>query len=283
MASVATLRELLEPTTLPGELVDEMLSETNTLWLLGAPDEQVAGELVLCHPPLGPGEVRAVVNQTEVATQWRVTVVTRDRAGLLAGTSATLASFHLSVVDFAATVLPRSRLALQRVTVASAPRAIISDDDWSRLGRDLRANLSGASAPEVRFVPKGPVVVEAQPQELGRAVVTVEAPDRVGLLHATAGWFEAHGCNVESCRGGTEGEKARGVFIVAGGVDTAALAAALGGVATSSVVTRVATTPLHVAASVTGGVLRGVAGVSGQAVRVVSGIARTCGRPLRRM
>jgi predicted amino acid-binding ACT domain protein len=283
VASVATLRELLEPTTLPADLVDEMLSETNTLWLLGAPDEQVACELVLCHPPLGPGEVRAVVNQTEVPTQWRVTVVTRDRAGLLAGTSATLAGFRLSIVDFAATVLPHTRLALQRITIASAPRAVVSDDDWSRLGRELRANLSGARAPDVAFVPKGPVVVEAQPQELGRSVVTVEAPDRVGLLHATAGWFEAHACNVESCRGGTEGDKARGVFIVAGPVDTAALAAALGGVARSSVVTRVATTPLHMAASVTGGVLRGVAGLTGGAVRVLSGIARSCGRPLRRM
>jgi len=64
VASVATLRELLEPTTLPADLVGEMLSDTNTLWLLGAPDELVAGELVLCHPPLGAGEVRAVVNQT---------------------------------------------------------------------------------------------------------------------------------------------------------------------------------------------------------------------------
>lgn len=283
MASVATLRELLEPTTLPPELVDEMLSETNTLWLLGAPDEQVACELVLCHPPLGPGEVRAVVNQTEVPTRWRVTVVTRDRAGLLAGTSATLAGFHLSVVDFAATVLPRSRLALQRLTVASAPRAVVSDDDWVRLGRDLRTNLSGARTPDVAFTPRGPVVVEAQPQELGRSVVTVEAPDRVGLLHAMTSWFEAHGCNVESCRGGTEGDKARGVFIVAGPVDTAALAAALGGVARSSVVTRVATTPLHVAANVTGGVLRGVAGITGDGIRVASGIARTCGRPFRRM
>ena len=154
----------------------------------------------------------------------------------------------------AATVLSRSRVALQRVTVASAPRATVGDDNWSRLGRELRANLSGASAPEVVFHPKGPVVVEAQPQELGRCVVTVEAPDRVGLLHATANWFESHDCNVESCRGGSEGDRARDVFIVAGPVDTAALAAALGGVARSSVVTRVATTPLHLAIGLTGGV-----------------------------
>jgi predicted amino acid-binding ACT domain protein len=260
VASVTTLRELLEPTTLPSDLVEEMVSETNTLWLLGAPDALVAGEMVLCHPPLGPGEVRAVVNQTESPRQWRVTVVTRDRAGLLAGTSATLANAGLSVVDFATTVLPRSRIALQRITVSS-PRPAVNDAEWSRLGRELRSNLSSATVPEVRFTLKGPVVVEAQPQDLGRCVVTVDAPDRLGLLHASASWFEAHGCNVESCRGGSDGHHARDVFIVAGPIDTAALASHLGGVTQGSVVTRVATTPLHLGASLVNAALRGLGGI----------------------
>lgn len=281
MASVATLRELLEPTTLPADLVGEMLSDTNTLWLLGAPDELVAGELVLCHPPLGAGEVRAVVNQTELPFRWRVTVVTRDRPGLLANTSATLAGAGLSVVDFAATVLPTSRLALQRVTVATAPRAWVQDDQWAKLGRDLRTNLAEGRSPRGQFVPKGPVVIEAQPQELGRTVVTVTAPDRLGLLHATANWFETQECNLESCRGGTEGDRAKDVFIVAGAVDTAALASALGGVAPGSIVTRVATTPLHVAVGVASTAIHEVVAVSevvsrsaNEASRVFSDVLR---------
>lgn len=254
VASVSTLRELLEPTSLPVELVDEVLSDTNTLWLLGAPDELVASELVLCHPPLGPGETRAVVNETEEPHLWRVTVVTRDRAGLLARTSGTLTAAGLSIVDAAVTVLPRSRLALQRLTVASARGAAAVD--WSHLGRDLRENLAGGDPPPSNFTPRGPVVVEAQPQELGRSVVTVEAPDRVGLLHAAAAWFETNGCNVEACRAGTDGDRARDVFIVTGQVDTAGLAAALGGPEAGSIVTRVATTPLHIAVGLTTGALR---------------------------
>ncbi len=246
MASLTALRELLEPTSLPAELVDEVLSDTNTLWLLGAADELVASELVLCHPPLGPGEVRAVVNQTEHPRLWRVTVVTRDRPGLLAGTSATLSGAGLSIADAAVTVLPRSRLAMQRLTVSTA-RGEMPDLEWNRLGRDLRDNLADGKLPPTPFTPRGPVVVEAQPQELGRTVVTVEAPDGVGLLHASSAWFEANGCNVEACRAGTEGDRARSVFIVVGAVDTAALAAALGGPGAGSIVTRVATTPLHVA------------------------------------
>ncbi|HEY3810522.1 MAG TPA: hypothetical protein VGL49_03735 [Acidimicrobiales bacterium] len=265
---MSALRELLEPTSLPGELVDEVLSETNTLWLLGAPDELVASELVLCHPPLGPGETRAVVNETEHAQLWRVTLVTRDRAGLLARTSGTLTAAGLSIVDAAVTVLPRSRLALQRLTVAAARGEAAVD--WNRLGRELRENLAGGDPPASTFTPRGPVVVEAQPQELGRSMVTVEAPDRVGLLHATAAWFEVNGCNVEACRAGTDGDRARDAFIVTGQVDTAALAAALGGPDAGSIVTRVVTTPWHVAVGVTASVLQ----VGQQVLASASEIAR---------
>jgi hypothetical protein len=137
----------------------------------------------------------------------------------------------------------------------------LAEATWQRLGRELRGNLAGGALLPSRFVPRGPVVVEAQPQELGRAVVTVEAPDGVGLLHAAAAWFEAHGCNVEACRAGAEGGQARGVFIVMGSVDTAALAGVLGGPDVGSVVTRVATTPFHLVAASIGtgcGVLTGV-------------------------
>jgi UTP:GlnB (protein PII) uridylyltransferase len=191
---------------------------------------------------------------------WRVTVVTHDRPGVLAATCATLSGAGLAIVDAAGTVLPRSRLAMQRLTVSSA-QPQLARAAWNQLGQKLREALAGGDLPPSRFVPRGPVVVEAQPQELGRAVITVEAPDGVGLLHAAAAWFEAHGCNVEACRAGTEGGQARGVFIVMGPVDTAALARVLGGPGAGSVVTRVATTPFHLAAALMGaacGVITGL-------------------------
>jgi UTP:GlnB (protein PII) uridylyltransferase len=267
---VSALRGLLEPTSLPDELVDEVLAETNTLWLLGATDELVASELVLCHPALGSGEVRAVVTEAEEPGLWRVTVVTHDRPGLLAATCATLSAAGLSIVDAAGTVLPRSRLAMQRLTVSS-PEPRVTQAAWGRLGRDLRATLAGGELPPSRFVPSGPVVVEAQPQELGRSVVTVEAPDGLGLLHAAAAWFEANGCNVEACRAGTEGAQARGVFIVLGPVDTAALARLLGGSEAGSVVTRVATTPFHLA----GALFHPAAALAGAAGGAVTALLRS--------
>jgi hypothetical protein len=74
-----------------------------------------------------------------------------------------------------------------------------------------------------------------------------------GCCTPSSAWFEANGCNVEACRAGTEGDRARSVFIVVGQVDTAALAAELGGPGAGSIVTRVATTPLHVAVGLVGG------------------------------
>ncbi len=261
MASVTALRELLEPTGLPSELIDEVLSDTNTLWLLGASDELVAGELVLCHPPLARREVRAVVNQTDHPRLWRVTVVTPDRPGLLAAISGTLAGAGLTIVDAAVTVLPRSRLALQRLTVGATGRADLSDQEWSHLGQALRDRLSGGVVPTVAFVPQGLVVVEAQPQDLGRSVVTVDAPDGMGLLHVTAAWLAASGCNVEACRASSELGRARAVFIVTGHLDTADLAAALGGPQAGAVVTRVVTTPVHVTVAVVTATLRATHGV----------------------
>ena len=197
----------------------------------------------------------AVVNQTDQPRLWRVTVVTGDRPGLLAATSATLAGAGLSIADAAVTVLPRNRLAMQRLTVASPRRADtrrrMEPAGSSTSGQPGRGGIAG-----VGLHPRDPVVVEAHPQELGRTVVTIEAPDGVGLLHAAAAWFEAAGCNVEACRAGTEGGRARDVFIVTGQVDTAALASALSGPAAGSIVTRVATTPLHVAIDVVGVLLR---------------------------
>lgn len=256
MASLSAIRGLLEQTTIPEELAVEILADTNTLWLLGVPEEQVASELVLLHPPLGPGEVRAVVNETRLPNQWRVTVVTRDRPGLLAGTSGTLAAVGLSIIDVAVTVLSRGHLALQRLTVATPRSNSLSATQWSQLGRDLRLNLSSGHIPDVGFEPNGPVTVEAQPQDLGRCVVSIEAPDRPGLLHTTARWFEEHGCNVDACRAGAERTRARGVFVVTGTVDTSALASALGGVGRGSVVTHVVTTPIHLGLDVLAAGLR---------------------------
>jgi hypothetical protein len=217
VASAAVLRQLLEPTSLPADLVEEFLAETNALWLLGERDDVVAGEVVLCHPPLEPGEVRAVVKGTDQRGAWRITVVTCDRPGLLASTAAVLANEGLAVTGAAITVLDTSRLALQRVTVAGPATAI--DDDWERLGDRLRRGLVGKRTAGVSWLPVDPVSVKSHPQGSGRTMIQIEAPDETGLLWAIADELNAQGANIEAARLGSEDGTANDVFIVFGTVD----------------------------------------------------------------
>ncbi len=256
MASAAVLRQLLEPTSLPRDLIEEFLAETNALWLLGERDDVVAGEMVLCHPPLEPGEVRAVVKGTDQAGAWRITVVTADRPGLLASTAAVLANDGLAVTGAAVTVVGTSRLALQRVTVSGPTNA--SDDDWEVLGERLRRGLMDRSVMDVAWRPGQPVVVESHPQGSGRVMVQIEAPDTTGLLWAIAGQLTAQGTNIEAARLGSEEGTAKDVFIVVGTVDTDRLLAALSveGAprAASTMLGNVLTAPLRAGA---GGLRRG--------------------------
>ena len=62
-------------------------------------------------------------------------------------------------------------------------------------------------------------------------LVTLEAPDQVGLLWAVADWFESQGCTIEVCRASSSADMARDTFVVVGECDCSGLSAALGGVA----------------------------------------------------
>jgi UTP:GlnB (protein PII) uridylyltransferase len=71
--------------------------------------------------------------------------------------------------------------------------------------------------------------VVAQPQDLGRALVVLEAPDRVGLLWAVASWFADHMCNVEACQATSSSGIANDTFLVAGDCEWTDLAEAISG------------------------------------------------------
>lgn len=229
MATAAHLRALLAPTSVPAALLDELLRTAGTAWLMGTADEVVAAEAVLCHPPLIDCEVRAVANPTEAPGTFRVTIVAADRPGLLAATAGALASEDVTVLDAVVTILPDSRLALQRVAVAAAGDTVLDDRQWEDLGRRLRQVLGGDEAVASTWTPSSPVAVEVQPQETGRTLVTVQAPDQVGLLHATASWFFDHDCNIEACHASSDQGTATDIFVVAGHVDAPGLTRALGG------------------------------------------------------
>ena len=227
MATTAEVRGLLAGTSLPCNLVEALLDGASPLWLLGQAPEQVAGDLALCHPALRPGEVRAIAHPLEGGASHKVSVVAPDRPGLLAGTAGALAAHGLTITAAAASAWPEVGVAVQRVVVEPAVAGL--PVGWDPVGDDLKAVLAGSGRPEVRFTPCPPVEVSCTEHGADRAVVSVRAPDRVGLLWAIASWFEEHGCNIEVANVDAEGGTATDTFVVHGELDADALATRLAG------------------------------------------------------
>ena len=229
VATAAEVRKLLEPTTLPDPLVDALLDGASVTWLLAEPAEVLAGDLALCHPALGDEEIRATVKPTTQPASWRLSVVAHDRPGLLAATAGALAGHGLTLTGAAAVSWPELDLALQCVTAADPDGRDRLPAEWDDIGKTLRAALAGTHPVDPGFEPAGPVRIQVTPQDQGLCLVTLEAPDHLGLLWALAHWFETHDCNIEGSAVTTDGRTATGSVLVRGEVDAADLASALGG------------------------------------------------------
>jgi predicted amino acid-binding ACT domain protein len=223
VATAGEIRELLTHTSLPADVVDQLLNDVSAVWLLGEPAEVVAADLALCHPPLGPDEVRAVARPTDVAGVDRLTVVAHDRPGLLVRLAGALTEQGISITGASASAWPALGVAIQRLSVTGA-------SEWEGVGQRLRDILGRGQPVSPSFTPAAPVEVDTQPQGLGLVLVTVRAPDRPGLLWAVASWFQAVGADVQAYVAGAEGDTAVDSFLVRGRVDAKGLAAALGGV-----------------------------------------------------
>jgi len=224
VASVSEVKSLLVDTTMPQRVIDDLLDQASALWLMSVPAEVLAGDLVLCHPALGEHEVRAAAHPTDDGGI-RLTVVAHDRPGLLADTAAVLAAEGLSISAASAMSWTGSGLALHALTVTDAA---LTSARWARLGARLQG-LGTEAPPTVDFTPIGRATATSSPSGMGRCVVTVTAPDQVGLLCAICRWFAEHGASIEAAHvGATEGE-VEDHFIVVGHPDVTGLAARLTG------------------------------------------------------
>jgi predicted amino acid-binding ACT domain protein len=224
VASAAEVAELLLGTTLPKRVVERFLASAPALWLMSAPAAQLAMDLVLCHPPLSFAEVRAAAQPLDSGLV-RMTVVAHDRRGLLAGTAGTLTSEGLSIVTASVGSWPTRALALHALTV-EAPG--LTQEKWEGLGARLRG-LTNGDRPAVRFSPVGRAMVDWSPPALGRCLVTVRAPDQVGLLWAICQWLADHGASIEAAHIGAVRGTAEGQFVIVGEPDLSGLAPSLSG------------------------------------------------------
>ena len=217
------LHELMEKTTVPKELADELLSTAPSLWLASDGDGDLASDLALCHPPLAPREVRARV-ATAGPTRWRLTVAAHNRRGLLADTAGLLAHEGLSISSASAVTWPHLDLALHAVCLPGAPPGAVT---LQRLGNRLRAAAEG-TRPEVRFEPEGQAEARVVGEAGGDGIVAVTAPDQFGLLWAICRWFADNGGDIQAA-GISGGATVHDVFIVRDCPDVAGLERVLNG------------------------------------------------------
>jgi UTP:GlnB (protein PII) uridylyltransferase len=229
VASVEEVRRVVGHSSVPASLAEELLDRAPALWLHGESPDVIASDVTFCHPRLGPGEVRVGVSSTQVPGTVRVAVLARDRPGLLATTTGTLAASDLSVLQAAAITWAHRGWALQRVLVGDPHAGSTSGLEPELLRARLGAAVRGALSPAVSFAPAGPVHVNAEAAESGRTVVKVAAPDGLGLLWAISTWFEHHACNILVARASAAGEFAEDTFLVDGSPDPLALSRHLSG------------------------------------------------------
>ena len=144
-ASVDQLRSLLRETTVPETVTRRLLKGVSPLWVLSAPPAVLAADLALCHPKLQRDEVRAVARSIRSSNLHRLTVVARDRPGLLADTAAVLAIEGASVVSASAMTWPRDGLALHSLTVKASGG--LDQQRWAAIGARLPRRGRGRTRP----------------------------------------------------------------------------------------------------------------------------------------
>jgi len=132
-------------------------------------------------------------------------VAAYDRPGLLATIAGTFALAGLDILS-ARSLQSRGDIAVDTFVVTSATLAPVATETWSRLERQLSAALAGRLALGVRlaerrrhYAPRvfGPLTVGIE-QDGDAALLSVRAPDRVGLLYDLARAISEAGLNVRS-------------------------------------------------------------------------------------
>ncbi|HEU4840408.1 MAG TPA: alpha/beta fold hydrolase [Ilumatobacteraceae bacterium] len=221
--SVDEVRRLLATTSLPPTTARRLLDGVSPMWALSESPEVLAADLALCHPRVRPGEVRAVARQLPDGDRFRLTVVAQDRRGLLADTTAVLATAGVSVDGASVMTWPEHRLAVHALTVRSDGG--IDDGLWEQVGARLQA--SAETPVRMLFRPTGRARVTTTGAGTSSSIVRVTAPDDIGLLSATCRWFADHGISIEAAGIDTTNGVANDVFLIDGDCDTSQLAAHL--------------------------------------------------------
>jgi pimeloyl-ACP methyl ester carboxylesterase/glycine cleavage system regulatory protein len=210
------VERLLKRTHLSKRDIKSLLGSSAPLWLLSDSAPALAGDLVLCRPKLKKGEVRALARRIEASTLVRLTIVARDRKGLLADSAAVLTASGMSISNASASTWKPQHLALHSFIVGGG--AQFDRSAWDALGARLRSMAAVEAAPLPALRPLRHVSVTVQGAD-DRSIVKVVAPDEQGLLATICRYFQVHDVNIETLQARTRNGVADDTFLVIGNVD----------------------------------------------------------------
>jgi hypothetical protein len=94
---------------------------------------------------------------------------------------------------------------------------------WDELADKLKT-VGAGRGPGFLFSPGGRAIVRSTPQAMGRSLLSVTAPDQIGLLWAICAWLASHDVTIEAMRVANAGTMSHDEFIVQGMFDPDELA-----------------------------------------------------------
>ncbi|MGH2653027.1 MAG: bifunctional uridylyltransferase/uridylyl-removing protein GlnD [Actinomycetota bacterium] len=207
-----------------GPAVEGFLERMPRAYLTTVASEVAASHVDLVVPRPGATEVRTVAGPGARPGTYDLTVVARDRPGLLAKIAGALALSGLNILS-AQAFTTEDGLALDLFVVEPGFAGEVDEDRWRRMRTDLRKVLEGRISLEYRVrhkrlhypPPRPDVPVEVRVDNAASdfsTVVEVGAADRIGLLFDLARTFHELELDVHLAKVATYGGRVVDAFYV---------------------------------------------------------------------
>lgn len=204
--------------------VDAYVDRVPRGYLLAVTPDTAARHFRLLTPPLGATELRTDARAGERSGTYDLTVVARDRPGLLAKIAGALSLNGINVLS-AHAFTTEDGVAVDIFVVDSVFEEEVDEDRWRRFRSDLRKALEGRVSLDYRVrekrrhypehkVPTATSVKIDNGVSDFFTVVEVSAPDRIGLLFDVARAFHELELDVHVAKVATFGTRVVDAFYV---------------------------------------------------------------------
>jgi [protein-PII] uridylyltransferase len=204
--------------------VDRYVDRLPRAYVLAVPTETVARHFTLLTHPLGATELRTEARSGERLGTYDLTVVARDRPGMLAKIAGALALHGMNILS-AQAFTTEDGDAVDIFVVEPLFEEEVDEDRWRRFRSDLRKALEGRVSldyrvrekrrhyPRPRVLTPTSVTIDNEASDFF-TVVEISAPDRIGLLFDVARAFHELELDVHVAKVATLGTRVVDAFYV---------------------------------------------------------------------